>query len=188
MSIGKKVSRAMDELQAGDAEEALYQISSAVEATAKAEYGTGGRGNYKNFIHDNFGLITKIAFGHARILKLRIGYSHPEIKSDADGTCSIEEVFYHAVRCGLAHETKLPHNLVFTDEQAIKPDKSGTLFLPKSLVMGLIVAVVVSPANAGEKADKPCGIQYIGLNIPVEKMWGKRAELIRLHEAVDAFL
>ena len=43
MSIGKQVSEAIDKMQAGDTEGALYALCSAVDATATREYGKRGK-------------------------------------------------------------------------------------------------------------------------------------------------
>jgi hypothetical protein len=62
MSVGSKVAEAIEKMAVSDYEEALFQICSAIDATATAEAGKRGRGSYKDFIHDNLTLITKIGF------------------------------------------------------------------------------------------------------------------------------
>src|SRR5258708_38169777 len=100
MSIGKRVSDAIDKMEASDPEGALFVICAALEATGVKEFGQKGRSSYKDFISQNLGLITDIALG-GRILNLRLEFDHPEMKKNADGVYPIEEIFYHAVRCGL---------------------------------------------------------------------------------------
>jgi hypothetical protein len=167
-------------MAASDPEGALFAICAALEATAVKEFGQTGRSSYKNFISQNLGLITELGFGPGRILNLNLEYDHPELKKNADGVYPIEEIFYHAVRCGLYHESGLPSNLHFTDENQIRCDH-GALVLPASLVYGLIVAVVVAPVNAAESAPKPhFATLWEAFPIPISKLWGRRAELLWL--------
>ena len=85
MSVGKRVSDTIDKMGLGDAEGALFQICAAIDVTAKTEFGKSGRRSYKDFIHQNLGLITDIAFGSLKILNLNLRYDHPKLKKNADG-------------------------------------------------------------------------------------------------------
>jgi hypothetical protein len=186
MSVGERVAQAIGRMDARDPEGALFQICAAVEVTARREYGGKGGAIYRQFVHENLGLITKAALGPS-ISNLRLAFEHPEIERGPDGRCSVQEIVYHAVRCGLYHEAGLPPNLKFTEEQRIRID-GGTLYLPASLVYGLIVAVISCPANKDETAPAPdCGVSVRGFLIPLGKLWGKRAELLALYQAMDAF-
>lgn len=179
--IGKRVFAAVERMDKEDAEGALHDICSAIEATAKKETGKGGRG-YKEFIHNNLDVITKVALG-ASVLNIRLGFQHPQVKMDSDGTTSIQEILYHVVRCGLYHEGCLPSNLIFGKEQIFRAD-NGHVTLPGSLVHGLIVAVVTSPANANEKFENG-GIQLHGIQIAFSSLRGKKQELLTLYTALD---
>lgn len=179
MSVGKRITEAIDNMVAGDAEAALIPVSIAVDATAAAFYGMKGRSSYKQFIADDLGLITRIA-GHASILNLSFAYSHHEIKTNnSDGTCTIGDVLYHAVRCGLLHEAKLPSTLHFVD-QRIYSIQDGHLYLPASFVNGLIASVVVSPVNAHETAPDSYGIVVEGSSTPLAELWGRKDRLVNL--------
>jgi hypothetical protein len=182
VSIGKRVSDAIDKMKASDPESALFAICAALEATAVKEFGQKGRSSYKDFIAQNLGLITDIALGGRRILNLQLEFHHPEMKKNGNGVYPIEEIFYHAVRCGLYHEAGLPSNLQFTNEYQIRCNY-GALVLPASLVYGLIVAVVVAPVNAGESTGQPNMLIMGQVPIPISKLWGRRAELLWLLDA-----
>ncbi len=182
MSIGKKVEEAIAKMDVGDHEEALSQISIAIDATAKLEASKGGRESYKQFIHKNLGLITAVAFEDKSILNLHLAYQHPDIELDEKGLCTIQEVMYHAVRCGLMHESKLPANLRFTDDGQIRVD-AGEVVLPSSLIYGLITVVVLSPLNADERVSGNPICNYGGVPLLVNCLWGRRAEFEWLHSA-----
>ena len=118
MSIGKRISEAIDKMDASDPEGVLFAVCATLDATAASEFGRGGT-SYKRFVSENLDLITGVAFGGRRILKMRLGFDHPEMKKSPDCAYTIEEILYHAVRCGLYHEERLPDNLQFTNEGQI---------------------------------------------------------------------
>ncbi len=185
MSVGKRVAAALTAFSSNDTEQALHDICSAIDTTPTTEAGKGGRRSYKEFIGDNFALISRAALGvEGTIGKLRIAYNHPDITPDADGLCGIEEIIYHVVRCGCYHETSLPSTLTFVQANAIKCDGGSTLVLPANLVKGLIAAVVVSPVNSGETIDPKHELTFDFVKISVNKLWGKRAELNALLDAI----
>jgi hypothetical protein len=198
--IADRLAETMEKMSAKQVDNALIQVSIALDATAKKVHGKGGRQVYQTFIHDNLGLITRISFGPP-VLNIRVKYDlnrnqpadQPAITPDADGRFTIEQVLYHAVRCGLLHESHIPEDLVFSDEQMIKVDSAADpgnprLVLPSSLVYGLIVAVVTEPANAGLTVEERFGLNVPGLTtIPINRLWGKRAEFIALLDALKPF-
>jgi hypothetical protein len=183
-SIGKRVAEAMEKIDARDAEGALYQICSALGSTADREYPNPGGKSYRQFIHDNMSVITRVGMG-VEILNLHLGgFSHPEITPDASGTCRFEQVLYHAVRCGLYHEGKLPDDLRFEFGKAFD-HRGPVLVLPAELIYGLITAVVIAPVNAGEKLPDHFGFIINGCcRLRADAVWGKRAEFRWLLDAV----
>src|SRR5262249_39182982 len=108
---------------------------------------------------------------------------HPEMKKNPEGVYTIEEILYHAVRCGLYHQAGLPSNLEFTSECQIRCNH-GALVLPASLIYGLILAVVVAPANQQEVAAGPSMLNLGDFPIPISKLWGRRTELLWLLDAM----
>lgn len=183
MSIANRVSETIDKMDAGDPESALFSICAAIESTAVREYGKRGKSSYKKFIHENLGLITSIAFAGTRILNIHLGYDHPDIKKRADGLCSIEQILYHAVRCGLYHEASLPSNLKFSEPKQIRVE-DGKVVLPSSLIFGFVMAVVVSPVNKDEISPKLSSLNFGSFSIPISMLWGRRGELLWLLEVV----
>jgi hypothetical protein len=63
MSVGSRVSAALDAFAKEQYEQALHDICSATEVTATKEAGKGGRKSYKDFIADNMVIITRCGFG-----------------------------------------------------------------------------------------------------------------------------
>jgi hypothetical protein len=183
VSIGKQVSEAIDKMQVGDTEGALHALCSAIDATATQEYGKRGKESFKQFIHSNFGLISSVALG-PQVLNLNLEYSHPDLPPSADGKHSIQDILYHAVRCELYHTTDLPTNIRFVDKKQIACDKGG-IVLPASFLYGLIMAVVAAPSNSSVSSPKPNVFNIGDLALPISKLWGRRAELNWLLDAIN---
>lgn len=184
MSVGDRVQEAFSKMEVSDFEGALFAICAAIDATATTEFGKSGRSSYKQFIHQNLGLITEIGFGGLRMLNLNIQFDHPKIKKDAKGLCSIQDILYHAVRCGLYHDAKLTDKVKFTDEHQTRVEKDR-LILPSSLIYGFIIAVVVSPVNKSENCSKAFMMNIGDLHIPLSKLWGQRDNLLWLLDAIN---
>ncbi|HEV3136978.1 MAG TPA: hypothetical protein VGZ26_03725 [Pirellulales bacterium] len=85
---------------------------------------------------------------------------------------------------GLYHEAKLPTNLKFIDEAKFY-NENGVLCLPAALVYGFIAAVVVAPVNAGERLTKEGQLNFGEFPILINKLWGRRNELLWLLDAVN---
>lgn len=160
----------------GDAEGALFSICAALEETARRERLPKGRQGFKSFIANNIHIISGIGLGHP-IAGLKIGYSHPDLPLSSDGSARFEDIVYHLIRCGLYHEAALPASVCLT-ENRIGSD-NGMLLLPKTLVIGIIVAVVSSPGNVREKTDPSFYVTAIGENFFLNELWGQRAEVVR---------
>lgn len=179
MSIANRVADSVDAFVAGNVEQALINVSIAIDATAQRQF--GGHGNtghkYKDFLHANMDIITKVGFG-VPILNLNLAYDHPDLKKEANGCCTFQSILYHVVRCGLLHAGTIPQTLIFQEERLIEANGGGKLVLPTSIVYGLLTSVVVAPTNAKEKSPRPVFLNLPCLRIPIEMAWGKKTELL----------
>lgn len=173
-AVGRRVSKAFEELLRNDPGEALFEICAAIEGTARREGLPHGHG-YKQFVGNNLPIISGIAFGPA-LSGLRVRYSHPELPATSDGIATLEDIVYHVFRCGLYHTGKLPDDIEFTDHTV--GAKNGVLFIPKMVVAGLIVAVVASPANAGGRTSPSYFFERSGKRYVLNNLWGRREQLL----------
>lgn len=176
MSIGKRVIEAFDKMVASDSEGALFQICAAIEETAKREGRKRGRGGYKEFLSDNIPIIAKIGIGPA-LAGIEIRCNHPELPKSSDGTYKIEDIVYHLVRCGLYHSASLPDGLHITDNR-IGSDKEGNILIPKTIITGLIVAVVASPANKNECIKSNHYLSFEDKKYFLNDLWGEREKIM----------
>ena len=178
MSIGKRITEAVDKMVLGDAEGALIPTCIAIAATAKKEYPSSNDNiSFKKFVHDNFPLITKVAFGGTTIGNLRVRYNHPDIKTDDDGTCSFEQILYHVVRCGLVHSASFPSNLRFVKDSHIRV-QDDRVEMPESIIYGLLAALVVSSHNKCESVPNHYGFHIGAKDVSLNGLWGNKDKLL----------
>lgn len=184
VSIGKRISEAFDRLVEADFEGAAIPVSIAVDATASRCY-PAAKNNvaYKEWIRTNLSLITRVGMGNVSITNSwNFLYNHPDLKPDANGLCTLEQILYHVVRCGIVHDAQLPPNLRF-GPPGTTTLQNGTLTLSSGVLVGMIYAVVVSPVNASEQSPKDSQIQWIdGRALRVNDLWGDRQKLIEFLE------
>jgi len=184
VGIAARIGDALQKVSAGDAEGALFHVCAAIEATAHREGRGRGRAAYKAFLSDNVGIITGVTLG-TYLSGLKVEFSHPELhrsKSEiAAGPPGIEEFVYCLMRCSLYHTTELSSALRLTSNK-IGTDSEGYLLLPRSLVIGLIVAVVVSPANADEQIESSYSVGFLGNPYVVNDLWGQREAVVALFQ------
>lgn len=172
MSIETRVKNAIQHFSQGDSESALHDICSAIEATCKRSVGTGGRSNYKRFVEENIEVITRVATGGmVRTHGVHVLYDHPNVPKGSGGGCSLQDILYHVVRCGLYHESSIPNDIVF-HETTLIGNEDGILYLSKGFVLGLVVAVMIDPSNAEFAGPAGIGFPCQGGSIQFDQIWG----------------
>ena len=155
MSVGSQVSDALRKASQGRYEDAIVAASVALSATSRLEFPSDGdKSACRKFLEANSSVISKIgwvAFGVSQPMN----FQYRRLDSQAPGICvrTTAEMLYDVVRCTAVHEAKLPDNLRFTDAPLIQLGHDGELVLPIDVIFGLIIAIVGSPNNAGEKDD-----------------------------------
>lgn len=185
MSVGKRISEAFDRLVENDYEAATIPVSIAVAATASRCNPTAKDGfAYKEWLRINLGLITRVGMGNVSITdSFRFAFSHPDLKPDVNGLCTLEQLLYHVVRCGVVHQAEISPAVKFGPPGTTTFDNS-TITLSAGFLTGMIFAVVVSPVNAGERSPKDSRIGWIdGRSLAVNDLWGDRQKLIDFLDA-----
>jgi hypothetical protein len=182
--IAKRLQEAIAKMETGDVEGALIPVSIAVASTAQYLYRNpkqkSNRGDdglhYKRFVHDNLDIITRVAFAGLGIDKdWFIKYNHPDVKPDSTGHCTIEQILYHVIRCGLVHRSEIPSDIRFAKTGAFPYDGKPGVLLPEGLIYGLIIAVVVVSDNVPPTLT--ASFTFRGKSIPLIALAGQRARL-----------
>lgn len=187
MSIGDRITEALDHYSSGNIGAALISTCTALDATATLAYSERAVGKrWRRFVQDNLALITSMMFGRTIISKeLKFQYSHPDITTDASGLCTFADIVYVAIRCGLIHDAKLPKTIEFVEDGRLSIDPNTRVVkLPSTLVLGLVFAVVCAKVNGTEKLTRPTTITLHGQCHPVDDFWGDLDKFIAYRDLV----
>ncbi len=97
--------------------------------------------------------------------------------------CSMQEFFYHAIRCGLMHNASMPSDFEFISDAAISYSPAGKLQLSQNLVHGFIIAVGAAPPNQGERIGDGYRMIINTVLLKIDALWGQRDKVAWLLEA-----
>jgi len=154
---------------------AAASVSIAVAGTAKKAFPHERKDGkkYKGFLKRHMGLIVFVATGIPlkRGASIRLGFDHPDVPKDAEGNCTLEDILYHVVRCGLVHESVFPSTVKLGN--CLSADGR----IPKGILHGLILAVIVAPENQSELLPQDWIQEINGKEVTLNDYWGKEQEL-----------
>ena len=179
MSVGSQLSDAMRKLAEDCFEDAVVAASVALSATARLEYPKDGdKAACHKFLEHNLPIISKISWVSFGVSQ-PINFKYRRLDSRAPGIAvrTMPEMLYDVVRCTAVHEAKLPDNLRFTKQPVIQLGNDGELVLPIDLVYGLLMAVVASPKNTGQKIDGDPVFSFGGKSVRINELWGNRGKI-----------
>ncbi len=182
-NISKKVTNAFRSYIDKDYEEALFQICPAIDATANLEGYTDKENSlkYKSFLTNNIQIIVYSMTGTPLSGMAYSGAKFAEIKKPkiAD-QISLEEIIYHLIRSNLAHDVTVSKKIEITENTF--GNGGDRILIPKTIIEGLILAVILSPSNLKETTFMGFNIQYKihKSKIYLNSLWGKRDEFLKI--------
>lgn len=173
MSVGTFISGALTLLEMKKYDVALSLVSSAVDATARKMFpDMNNNARFKEFIKKYMYIISYRGFPGIIAGGIKIKCRNIDgLRTDGNVMVGIEEIIYTVIRCGLIHECEIDSRIEFTEKTYIG-DFDRKFKIPKDLVYGLILAVILSEHNREEKADDKIIIQVHGEQIEVNDLWG----------------
>ena len=186
MSIGSIISGAINEDEHGNLDASLILIFCALDSTAKELYpGEKVGERIAHFINDNMSLISRFMFGRIVMINPpRIQYFHPDIRPtfyDNQGLVSLSHILYLVARCSLIHDTTLPVSLKFEGNGVMGGD-DNELVLPVGTIHGLLASVICSRVNAKEKLLSPKIMNFNGVGVAINDLWGDASKLLTFLE------
>ncbi|MCR1815331.1 hypothetical protein [Aliarcobacter butzleri] len=148
MAISNFVEASLFHFNQNEFDIALALACSAVDATAT---NSGYKGNnnkkYKRFLKDNMRIITTFGFPGISASGIRIKCINiKDLKTDNYNMVDIENIIYHIIRCGLIHQCDISREIEFTKETYLG-DFIDKFKIPQNLVIGLLIAVILSESN-----------------------------------------
>ena len=182
MSLASFVAASLDELHAGRYDVALALACAAVDATAARHASvsapSGNAKRFKGFLEDNMRVITTFGFPGIIADGIRIKCTNvPDLKTDPNGYVSVSDIIYHAVRCGLLHECVIDERIEFTKETSVG-DFDRKFEIPRNVIFGLLMAVILSPLNRAEVLDREYSVSIHGTRVDLQSLWGQGANVI----------
>ena len=166
MAIADRVEKAFIDLQGRDLENALIQISVAVDATAKRMRPKSGVGERcRKFIQSNEDFIYHFAMDGR--LKLADG---ARLKFGQAG--DLGHILYKSVRCALLHEGDISSTVEFVSNLSLG-HKGGKFLINEGMIFGLLFAIVAAPVNIRERTKSDLRIEYKGQPLNINELWGR---------------
>jgi hypothetical protein len=172
MAISDRVGEAIKKLLEKDYENAIVQISIALDSTSKRAYGGDKVGErFRRFITEHEEFIIYVALGCGpRFYYEGDAKKQGAFKFGARGT--LANVIYKYVRNALLHEGDLSSDVVLR-EGSIMGHEGDKFILGSEMIMGLLLSVIGAPVNAQERLDEPCSFSCGEANLPLDELWGK---------------
>lgn len=177
MSVASFVASSIDEFHAGRYDVALALACTAIDATAARSTGCSSVGNakrFKTFLEKSMRIITTFGFPGIVASGIRIKcVDVPDLKTAPDGYVSIADIIYHIVRCGLVHECSIDQHIEFVQETYIG-DFDRKFRIPKNVIFGLLMAVILSTSNADQVFDRTYSESIGGVVVlDLQSLWGR---------------
>ncbi len=169
MKTGDHIDEAIDKVFLKEYEQALVQISIAIDGTSKRKYGSNGvAARMKKFVRDNETFITNTALN-----------GQVTVSSDATTYSSLgkfDNVIYKVIRCPLLHGDDISQHIVYLDECRMGLD-DGKFIVTPLLLWGLIFSVIGEVVNSTQILKKNHEVQVGGIDLNLNDFWGKMDKL-----------
>lgn len=165
MSRGNRLDEAVVKLFKGDLENALLQISTCLDATAKIKYpetkSVGQR--IRRYVEDNLQFIFHMMTGGAVVFRADVTF---------DSFGDLPTLLYKTIRCGLVHDASLSETVSYKTGFYVGLDE-GKFIVTDSMLWGLVLLLIGDDANAGERLKSPHVLRAFQTNIELDRMWGR---------------
>jgi hypothetical protein len=170
--VSELIQKTLEDLDNRAMESAFARSCAAIEATLKKTLETEelSRGDYQNFINGNWRLIAFMGMPRALPMPPDV---NAKLQTDIHGfnIRSADELILHLVmqtaRMGrLPVQFKLHHNFVFES-------RDNHIYIPTSLINGLLGLVIFQPANKDETVGEKYWISIADFKMFVSELWGR---------------
>jgi hypothetical protein len=178
-AVGNRINTALKFLQQNDFENALINISIAIDKTAKKKYRIKGVGErIKKFIYEYESFIYQFAMNGEVTF-------HVKGKIEICGK-ELHDIVYKSIRCALLHEGEIGNNVEIVNKVGIMGGtKEGKFIINKGHIDALLFSVISEDVNKNEKCDS--GISYThhfssGKNntMKINELWGNLKKIEEL--------
>ncbi|WP_027630690.1 hypothetical protein [Ruminiclostridium cellobioparum] len=177
MAVSDRVQEALIKLEEHDVDNALIQLSIAVDATAKKMFP-----QLKNAQRIKSFLKAKRTFIWWTLYNGIPNSDGEFYLSFADkGYVSIEDIMYKYIRCRLLHEGEAPANISFDYVEYFKVNADSSLILPVAYLYAILWAVISSDENKNEKMVRDFCVCFGLKKANLNDYWGDE---VRIKDAI----
>ena len=176
MAIGDRIDEAIVKLIANDYENALVQISIAIDATAKKKYNGEKKVGIRvrKFVDENEDLLTHCTMnGQLKFVATGEG----EVRYGDKGR--IGQVVYKSIRCALLHEADISDNVVFLQGPTLGIHE-GKFIVSDNMLWGLVLILVGDQTNKNQKLKGTHSVRCFGVTLEINKLFGKLEKIKEL--------
>jgi len=179
VTIGDRIQSMIDHMDKGEIELGLSDVCIAIDATATKYYGKtkSSSAQYKKFIDENIWILLMTGFGNVISESLKLPFVHPDVKSDQEGYCTVQDIVYHVMRCGLVHSTGENSKIVWNNNVSMAINQKGILEISPSFIWGLALVVISCHVNKNERVNDVSWITTVSYKYLINDLWGKRDSL-----------
>lgn len=165
-TVSRRIDTAIKHLRENDYENALIQISIAIDRTAKKKYPNvkkvGSRikkiiQNYESFIYFFASNGQMLVMPNAKVVI---------------GTEDLPNMIYKSVRCALQHGDDLTDNVVIEDGVVSLGMRDGKFILNRGHIFGLLFSVVGDNVNQLEFCESNPFVVIKNKTIMINDLWG----------------
>ena len=176
VSVGQRVQSMIDHMSKGEVELALSDICIAIDITSQKYYNEpiSSASCYKRFLKETMWMIVVTGMGSLITEAIKLPFKHKDIKSDSEGYCTLEQIIYHVMRCGLINGTGEESKIIWNSNVPLAIDKDQNLNISPSFIWGLALCVITCPVNIHERVGDYCWISMATFKYLINDLWGKR--------------
>jgi hypothetical protein len=184
MDVGKSVSKAINEVAAGDFESAMLHACNAVDGTAKKALPSivGSNLRFTSLLRDNYLMLGVMGMPGINLVDTRFPVAVNRPKAPG-GAPDLADVIYGVHRCTHGHGEELPAGFEFRRDSSGLAERTsivierGRIQLSDRIIFGLLAVAVFAPENVGQ--NTPEGY-YLSLGAHqtfiINDWWGRRTE------------
>jgi len=172
MTVGQNIQTAIESMEQGLTEAAFAATCAAVEETLKKslEQDALCGGDYQKFIKQNWQLLAFMALPRALPMPLDVDFGLKKIVHGFNIN-GAEELIFHIVR-QTAAAGRLPAHFKFHSGAAFEI-RNNQIFVPSTLIGGLVGVVIFQPANIGESVPEKYWINVSDFKMFISEFWGR---------------
>lgn len=184
MDVGKSVTKAIDEVEAGDLESAMLHACNAVDGTAAKAFPNLTQNNlrFTTLLRSNYLTLGVMGMPGINLVETRFPVKVKRPRA-AGGQPDLTDVIYGIHRCSHGHGSALPDGFALIPDSLGPPEYTqmtsmpGTIRLSDRIIFGLLAVAVFTPENVGQKTPAD---YYLTLGaeqtFPINDWWGRRSD------------